>query len=668
MFYANRIRFISSCLCIGMIMINSCLTKDIERTEKMSNSSHKIAEQAPFPQEPKRPFLYHEEEVSYQNKTASVTLSGTLTMPDKSGCFAAVILIAGYGPNDRDYSLMGHKRFLVLADHLTRSGLAVLRFDKRGVGKSTGDYVSATSRDFADDVVAGIEYLKTRKEIDSTKIGLIGHSEGGMISSMIAAESTDVAFVILMAGIVQADIDGLVIQTAKQMKADGASQELLDQDNKLRTQMLTIVNQSSSEESKAKLEKILQVYWNNLPEHLKLESEKIPFAITQAKIEGMVNVYNSPWYRYFIGCKPERFIAQIKVPMLALYGDHDWITSSQPSISIITETLKAAESSDVTTVEFPNLNHSLQTCKTGALAEYGTIEETIAPVVLKAMSDWILNKRGKTYSVNLKLDSTAKTNFVSVTNLSGKFLANDKSGKQVVLEWINTDMASLEYEKVMKSVWDIACPTYTKVEVDFLRVHPEVVGKEDYFKPFEPLFKDGIQNVNWSLVEEKMQEILKPVFVFDVSAFDEDLKNKFSSAEHFFVSVRNEKAGGLLGFASFLIIPEYAAGDVKCIALAVKPEEQNRGLGKLLMSSIYRIISDLKRIFLCTRTTNIIAQKAYYNWGFVKYWTNDGVTQVFEEHDYTFDLNHWIFMEYKLEQSDKLQKVAATLIDLSSGK
>lgn len=259
-------------------------------------------------------------------------------------------------------------------------------------------------------------------------------------------------------------------------------------------------------------------------------------------------------------------------------------------------------------------------------------------------------------------------NEIMAKNPSGVFQAKDKSGKQVVLEWIKTDMASPEYEKAMKSVWDIACPTYTKVEVDFLRVHPEVVGKEDYFKPFEPLFKNGIQNVSWPLVEEKMQEILKQVFVFDVSAFAEELKKKFSSAAHIFVTVKNQGSNEMLGFISFLVIPEYVDGDVKCIAFAVKSEEQNRGLGKLLMSSICKILPDLKRIFLCTRTTNIIAQKAYYNWGFVKYGTNDGVTQVFEEHDYTFDLNHWIFMEYKLEQSDKLQKTVATLIDLSSEK
>ena len=246
----------------------------------------------------------------------------------------------------------------------------------------------------------------------------------------------------------------------------------------------------------------------------------------------------------------------------------------------------------------------------------------------------------------------------------GSFRARDKSGTPVILEWIKTDMASHEYEKAMKSVWDIACPTYTKVEVDFLRAHPEAVGTEDYFKAIEPLFKDGIQNVAWPLVEEKMQKILKQAFIFDVSAFDEDMKKKFSSAEHFFVSVKNENTDELLGFVSFLIIPEYADGDVKCIAFAVKPEEQNRGLGKLLMSSIFKILPDIQRIFLCTRTTNFIAQRAYNNWGFIKYRVNSDINPVFEEHGYTFDLNHWIFMEYNVAQTDLLQKTAGGLLKI----
>lgn len=152
------------------------------------------------PQEPQKPFPYQAEEVTYDNLKAGIKLAGTLTTPQTGGPFPAAILISGSGPQDRDEALLGHKPFLVLADYLTRQGLAVLRFDDRGVGKSTGEFAKATSADFATDVLAGVEYLKTRKEIDSKKIGLIGHSEGGLIAPMVAAQSADAAFIVLMAG------------------------------------------------------------------------------------------------------------------------------------------------------------------------------------------------------------------------------------------------------------------------------------------------------------------------------------------------------------------------------------------------------------------------------------------------------------------------------------
>jgi len=240
---------------------------------------------------------------------------------------------------------------------------------------------------------------------------------------------------------------------------------------------------------------------------------------------------------------------------------------------------------------------------------------------------------------------------------SGSFRAQDKTGRPVILEWLKTDMASLEYAVAMKSVLDIACSAYTKVEVEFLRAHPEVVGKEDFFKPFEALFKNGIASVNWHLVEQKMQEILTSMFIIDVSAYSDDIKKRLSTVEQFFISVKDEQTGTILGFVQFLITPEYAEGDVKCIAFAVRPEVQNRGVGKLLVSSICKILPDLKRIFLCTRITNSTAQKAYYSWGFTK-----DINPEIEEHMYTFNVNHWIFLEYKIDQITVLQKTAATLI------
>ncbi|MFA5075166.1 MAG: alpha/beta hydrolase [Candidatus Babeliales bacterium] len=337
-------------------------------------------------------FNFINEEVCYQNKSANITLSGTLTIPENTKPIATVIFIAGFGPNGRDYELLGHKRFLVMSEYLAKLGIATLRYDKRGVGKSTGDYSLATSRDFADDVIVGIKFLKNRKDISSNKIGLIGHSEGGMIASMVAAENKDVDFVVNMAGVVQTDVDGLVTQTAKQLKVDGASQDFLEQDKILRTQIFTIVKQEKDIESaKIKLQNLMSDYWNNLPENLKKEANKLPFAITKDKIENMANMFNSPWYRYFLNYNSVDALKKIKQPILSIYGNKDWIVSAQPSLDIISQMLKSSGNNNFINIELPNLNHSFQACKTGSMAEYPVIKETISPVVLKNIFDWILN-------------------------------------------------------------------------------------------------------------------------------------------------------------------------------------------------------------------------------------------------------------------------------------
>jgi len=258
-----------------------------------------------------------------------------------------------------------------------------------------------------------------------------------------------------------------------------------------------------------------------------------------------------------------------------------------------------------------------------------------------------------------KSDWLNHVNKITSSKPSGTFQAKDKHDKPVILEWIKTDLISPEYATAMKSAWPIACPTYTQVEMQFLRAHPEVVGSDTFFKPFEPLFKAGVKNVDWALIEEKMQEVLKSIFLWDSSTCNDEMKKTLTNSTHIFVTVKDKATKELLGFISFLVIPEYADGDVKCIAFAVKTEAQNRGLGKLLMSSILNIIPDLKRIFLCTRITNNTAQNACHNWGFVK-----DLNPVVEEHNYTFNINHWLFMEYKATKADILQKTANSLLNI----
>src|SRR5258706_3507588 len=152
------------------------------------------------PQEPKPPFPYETLEVSFENKPAGATLAGTLTLPKGSGPFPCVVMVTGSGPQDRDEALLGHRPFLGIADHLTRHGIAALRYHDRGVAKSTGTFATATSDDFAEDALAAIAFLKTRKEGDAKKLGIAGHSEGGLIAPICAAKSKDVAFIVLLAG------------------------------------------------------------------------------------------------------------------------------------------------------------------------------------------------------------------------------------------------------------------------------------------------------------------------------------------------------------------------------------------------------------------------------------------------------------------------------------
>lgn len=400
MLYAYRITPLVY-LCACMITISACAVKRskpiIERTKTMSE--HNKAQQNPQkphrPQEPKPPYPYHEEEVCYPNQKAGITISGTLTKPQGHGSYPVVLLIAGMGPNDRNAtSHFGHKPFLVLADHLTRQRIAVLRVDKRGVGKSTGVFdTTVTGKDLADDVRAGIEYLKTRSDIDASKIGLIGHSEGGMIAAMVAVAPSDVAFVIFMAGAMVTDVQASIEHTALQLHADGASEEMVVRDRVLREKVFGIISQEKDAElAQSKTLAIIDQYWADLPETFKEESAKLLFAFTKANAASRIAMYNSSWYRFFFAYRPADALKNITVPVLAVNGELDWISAPSITFPVIAQALGQAGNTDYTLATLPQLNHSLQTCQTGAIAEYATLEETMAPQALSMMSDWIVKR------------------------------------------------------------------------------------------------------------------------------------------------------------------------------------------------------------------------------------------------------------------------------------
>lgn len=340
-------------------------------------------------QEPSAPFPYEVHELTVVNEAAGITLAGTLTKPNTLEPCAAVILIAGMGAVNRDGMMYGHKLYLVLADYLTRQGIAVLRFDKRGVGSSTGSFgPDVTTRDLADDVLAGINYLKTRNDIDHKRIGLIGVSEGGLIASMLAGQS-DVAFIVSMAGAIANNPAILAEQIAIQLLADGASVELINAIRNLTEQLLTIVrNEQNVTKAEQMLTEITTQFLNTLPESVQNEADNYSFAIGPKNAPMVLKIYNSAWYRWILSQDMDAMLRRIKVPFLALYGERDFM-APHLMMPIIQHAMEATDNPDYTLMSLPHINHAFQTCVTGALPEYVTITETIAPSVLSIIGDWI---------------------------------------------------------------------------------------------------------------------------------------------------------------------------------------------------------------------------------------------------------------------------------------
>jgi len=338
------------------------------------------------PQEPKPPYPYRAEEVSYPSVQAGVHLAGTLTIPEGNGPFPAVLLITGSGQQNRDEEILGHRPFLVIADYLTRRGVAVLRVDDRGVGKSTGEIASATSADFAQDVRGGITYLKTRKEINSSKIGLAGHSEGGLIAPMVAADSNDIAFLVLLAGPGVPGSEILPEQSALISKASGIPDQAIAANRDFMTSAFTIIkSESDNAKAKALLNTLIQEKIASLPEAERTQAEK-----QRDSIQAELTTMTSPWMRYFLTYDPRPTLKKVSCPILAMNGAKDLQVPPRQNLPEIEKALKEGRNTRVTIKELPDLNHLFQTTKTGSPSEYNTIEETFSPLALKTMGDWIL--------------------------------------------------------------------------------------------------------------------------------------------------------------------------------------------------------------------------------------------------------------------------------------
>jgi pimeloyl-ACP methyl ester carboxylesterase len=340
------------------------------------------------PQEPHPPFPYREEEVSFRQIFEGFTLAGTLTLPEGDGPFPAAVLVTGSGPQNRNEEIFGHKPFLVLADHLTRKGIAVLRYDDRGVAASGGMASGSTTADHSMDARSAVEYLLSRGDMDSSMIGIIGHSEGGLIAFMLASEYKDISFIVSLAG---PGVDGKTIlleQSEYISRLSGLAESIVQDNRKVMGKVYDLMVVNETHQSWAEeVTKFISTYYLSIGDERLSEED-----IEQIKN----NVLNSipgtsyAWMRYFVMSDPSVYFPTIACPVLALNGGKDCQVLAEKNINAIKEGFESAGNKHLTTMILPGLNHLFQNCKTGLPSEYNLIEETFDPRALELISGWIL--------------------------------------------------------------------------------------------------------------------------------------------------------------------------------------------------------------------------------------------------------------------------------------
>lgn len=334
------------------------------------------------PQNPAPPFPYREEMVSFPNASANVQLAGTLTLPKGAGPFPVAVLVAGSGPHDRDENLASHKPFLVLADSLTRKGIAVLRYDKRGIGGSTGSLDNATIVDLAGDTQGALVYLKSRNDIDHKKIGLIGHSEGAMIAPYIANHSQDVAWVVLLAPPATNGEATLLNQSSLIGQVGGISSDQLFASLTFDRLAYDIVRKEK--DPAVVTEKVKKL----------VKDTELDTALPPEALETQLRMLTSPWFRFFLDYDPLPVLQALKTPTLALYGHKDLQVPVMFNFEPTRKALQDAGNKDFSVRELPDLNHIFQHAYSGSPTEYAAIEETFAPEALQIISDWVVRHTG----------------------------------------------------------------------------------------------------------------------------------------------------------------------------------------------------------------------------------------------------------------------------------
>lgn len=340
------------------------------------------------PQDPKKPYPYTSEDITFVNtKANNIKLSGTLTLPRDVKNPPVAVLISGTGAQNRDEEIFNHRPFLILSDYLTRHGIAVLRYDDRGYAESEGTREGANSEDFATDVEAAISYLRSRPDINTQKIGLIGHSEGGFIAPIVASKDKNISFIVSLAG---PGLDGISLslsQTRRAAELENTSIAEIDFNEKLFKRMFKIIeNEKDVSRIEAMVVKSLKRF--------RAKNASNPFIeiLTDEEIVSRAKKASSPKNLYFFKTNPRQFWSKVECPVLAINGEKDSQVLSKLNLSAIQKALKLAKNEDVTIMELEGLNHLFQNADTGSSREYGLIEETFSPKALELIKEWIAER------------------------------------------------------------------------------------------------------------------------------------------------------------------------------------------------------------------------------------------------------------------------------------
>lgn len=365
---------------VGRFTQGSTISLELRKVDRV--------ELLPRPQQPRGPFPYTSVEISYPSRGSQ--LAGTLTVPSGAGPFPSVMLISGIGPQDRDATLAAHKPFWVLADYLTRRGIAVLRVDDRGIGKSEGVAAGQTLDDIAGDVLSGLEFLKRQPAIDPARVGLIGHSEGGMVAPLAAVRSSDVKFLVTLAGLGVPGDEMLALQAENLARAAGAKEEAITQNRAIQKVVFDVLRaESDNRNASSRLTVAFQDMKLNLPvaQRVLFESPGL-----EAAVQRRYAAVSAPDIRSVVLANPAEVFRQVKVPVLALNGAKDAQVPASSNSPALSAALSAGGNTNFMVAVLPGLNHQFQTCGTCQPAEYGELEETFAPAALQIMGDWIVRQ------------------------------------------------------------------------------------------------------------------------------------------------------------------------------------------------------------------------------------------------------------------------------------